>query len=114
MCSFGFLDGVSNPSIIGFDKNPAPGPKPVRQGAIVVGHEGDEQAAERPAWAVDGSFLVFRHLFQIVPEFNKFVKHNPIVLPGLTREEGSELLAARMVGRWKSGLSPSLLKFLKC
>ncbi|KAK0496631.1 peroxidase TAP [Armillaria luteobubalina] len=86
---FGFLDGVSNPSVIGFDKNPPPGPKPVRAGSILAGEDGDSRAATRPGWAKDGSFLVFR-------------KH-PIIAPGLSPEDGSELRGARMVGRWKSG-----------
>jgi hypothetical protein len=58
--------------------------------------------------------LVFRHLFQLVPEFNSFLKHNPIVLPGLPPDQGSELLGARLVGRWKSGLSFSFFMFAKC
>ncbi|KAF5375843.1 hypothetical protein D9615_008174 [Tricholomella constricta] len=99
---FGFLDGISNPSVIGFDKDPNPGPKPVPAGVLVTGHEGDP-VATRPAWAVDGSFLTFRYLFQNVPEFDKFLKDHPVPLPGLTPEEGSELLGARFVGRWKSG-----------
>ena len=112
--SFGFQDGISNPSIIGFDKNPLPGPKQVHEGVILVGRDGDQQASTRPPWAIDGSFLVFRHLFQLVPEFDSFLKNNPIVLPGLPREQGSELLGARLVGRWKSGLSPNLLMFVRC
>jgi len=52
---------------------------------------------------VDGSFLAFRFLFQLVPEFNKFLKDNALKVPGLTPEQGSELLGARLVGRWKSG-----------
>ncbi len=41
---------------------------------------------------------------QLVPEFNKFLLDNPISGPDLplTREEGSALLGARMLGRWKS------------
>ncbi|KAG6919706.1 hypothetical protein DXG01_002652 [Tephrocybe rancida] len=100
---FGFLDGISNPSVIGFDTNPLPGPKPVRAGVLVTGHDGDLGPSPRPAWAVDGSYLTFRHLFQNVPEFNKYLEDNPVPVPGLSREEGSELLGARMVGRWKSG-----------
>ncbi|KAK0468764.1 peroxidase TAP [Armillaria novae-zelandiae] len=100
---FGFLDGVSNPSVIGFDTNPPPGPKPVRAGAILAGEDGDSRAATRPGWAKDGSFLVFRYLFQLVPEFDDFLKRHPIIAPGLSPEDGSELMGARMVGRWKSG-----------
>ncbi|KAG6841173.1 hypothetical protein C0991_001098 [Blastosporella zonata] len=108
---FGFLDGISNPSVIGFDENPLPGPKPVRAGVLVTGHDGDLGPSPRPAWAVDGSYLTFRYLFQNVPEFNKFLDDNPIPVPGLTRKEGSELLGARMVGRWKSGTPVDLSPF---
>ncbi|KAJ7576297.1 Dyp-type peroxidase [Mycena floridula] len=99
---FGFLDGISNPSVIDFDKNPPPGPKPVRAGALLCGHPGD-LTSTRPSWSFDGSFLVFRYLFQLVPEFDQFLRQNPVVEPGLSPEEGSELRGARFVGRWKSG-----------
>lgn len=101
--SFGFQDGVSNPAIIGFDLNPNPGPKPVRAGILLAGRDGDSRAATRPSWSFDGSFLVFRYLFQLVPEFNQLLQKNPVVEPGLSPEEGSELRGARLVGRWKSG-----------
>lgn len=105
IASFGFLDGVSNPSVIGFDTDPPPGPEPVRAGALLAGDLADPRAATRPAWAKDGSFLVFRYLFQLVPEFDDFLKKHPIIAPGLSPEDGSELRGARMVGRWKSGES---------
>jgi len=38
-----------------------------------------------------------------VPEFDDFLKKHPIIAPGLSPEDGSELRGARMVGRWKSG-----------
>ena len=101
--SFGFLDGISNPVVTGFDDTVIhPGPKPVAPGIIVMGDTGP-----REEWAKDGSFLAFRYLFQEVPEFNAFLAKNPIPKDGngnvLTPSEGSELLGARMVGRWKSG-----------
>jgi len=113
------LDGVSEPLIKGFDTDIPPGPKPVDPGVIVTGHTGD--ITPRADWAKEGSFLVFRYLFQQVPEFNDFLKKHPIPKDGnekvLTPEEGSALLGARMVGRWKSGksycqwLSISLMRF---
>lgn len=99
------MDGVSNPAIIDFDKNPAPGPAPIRAGAIITGRDGDAKKDKRDPWMVDGSFLVFRLLFQRVPEFDEFLNQNPIDMPGMSKAEGSELLGARMVGRWKSGQS---------
>ncbi|OBZ72595.1 Dye-decolorizing peroxidase msp1 [Grifola frondosa] len=86
---FGFLDGISQPAVKDFDTKPNPGQ--------------ETKPVTRPAWALDGSFLALRYLFQLVPEFNTFLKKNPLPLPGLTPEQGSELLGARLVGRWKSG-----------
>ncbi|KAI0833770.1 peroxidase TAP [Trametes gibbosa] len=97
---FGFLDGISQPAVKGIDTNPNPGQETVDQGVILLGRGID---VARPAWAVDGSFLALRYLFQLVPEFNNFLKANPIKATGLTPEQGSELLGARLVGRWKSG-----------
>ena len=103
--SFGFLDGISNPAVHDFDKHPFPGQETVPQGIILAGRDGDPHAATRPSWMLDGSFLSFRYLAQKVPEFNHFLSKNPITLPGLSWEYGSELLGARLVGRWKSGMS---------
>ncbi|MCJ1403005.1 hypothetical protein MMC11_006227 [Xylographa trunciseda] len=96
---FGFLDGISQPAVQGFDTNPNPGQETVPAGIILLGREGD--TVTRPSWALDGSFISFRYLFQLVPEFNEFTKANAI--PGLPVEQGSELLRSRLVGRWKSG-----------
>ncbi|KAG7445377.1 uncharacterized protein BT62DRAFT_933216 [Guyanagaster necrorhizus] len=104
IASFGFLDGVSNPSVIGFDANPPPGPKLVRADVLLAGEEGDSRAATRPDWSKDGTFLVFQYLLQLVPEFADFLRKPPIIImPGLSPEDGSELRDAKMVGRWKSG-----------
>ena len=46
----------------------------------------------------------YRHFNQLVPEFASFLKRNPIVLPGLPPDHGSDLLGARLFGRWKSGM----------
>ncbi|KAI0782337.1 DyP-type peroxidase [Abortiporus biennis] len=102
---FGFLDGISNPSVQGFDSAPPPGaPDQVQPGVILLGRDGDSvPVGSRPSWTLDGSFLAFRYLFQLVPEFNEFLEKNPVQLPGLTPKEGSEFLGARLVGRWKSG-----------
>ena len=86
---------------------PLPGQEEVRQGIVLLGRDGDTPppGATRPAWTLDGSFLVFRYQPQLAPEFNAFLKANPLPGPGLSKEQGSELLGARLVGRWKSGRS---------
>jgi Dyp-type peroxidase family len=97
---FGFQDGLSQPPINGF-RNPNTGEDPTPPGVILLGESGDNVV--RPAWTKDSSFLVFRKLRQYVPEFNNFLDSNPIPDKNLTPEKGSELLGARLVGRWKSG-----------
>ncbi|KAF8344609.1 hypothetical protein F5887DRAFT_1062028 [Amanita rubescens] len=108
---FGFKDGISNPAVIGFDKNPPPGPPPVLPGVILVGREGDANQKARDPWMVDGSFLAFRFLLQLVPEFNKFLDSNALKVQGLTPQQGSDLLGARLIGRWKSGAPIDLRPF---
>ncbi|KAM5542891.1 hypothetical protein V8D89_003275 [Ganoderma adspersum] len=103
---FGFLDNISQPAVKDFDTKPNPGQETVRQGVILCGREGDvvansspEQPFTRPAWALDGSFLALRYFFQLVPEFDNFLKASADPTKGLS----SDLLGARLVGRWKSG-----------
>ena len=105
---FGFMDGISQPGITGFTANPMPGQTVIDPGHILLGETGD--VTPRPPWAQDGSFLVFRQLQQLVPEFSKFLADNPIIEPGLTLEQGSALMGARMVGRWQSVSSHIILK----
>lgn len=103
--SFGYLDGVAQPAVLGVDQNLHRGQETVHQGIILLGREGDNendvanppQPRPRPAWALDGSFLCFRYLHQKVLEFDKFTKDNN------PPEAADDLFGARLVGRWKSG-----------
>lgn len=53
---------------------------------------------------MDGSFFVFRHLTQRVPEFDAFLEQNALTVPDVPgNPSGADLLGARLVGRWKSG-----------
>ncbi|TVY68670.1 Dye-decolorizing peroxidase msp1 [Lachnellula suecica] len=122
---FGFLDGVSQPAIQGISTPANRGQETVDQGVILLGREGDNgivppggrhdadfkfliepEGVTRPTWALDGSFFVFRHLQQLVPEFNDFLEKNALDVPIpilLGNPSGADLLGARLVGRWKSG-----------
>ncbi|KAF8584882.1 DyP-type peroxidase [Ramaria rubella] len=99
---FGFLDGISQPGIEGFTATPVPGQDKIPAGIILVG--GANDTGNHPDWAKDGSFLAFRQLKQLVPEFNKFLTDNPVMVSEVkTAEQGRQLMGARMIGRWKSG-----------
>jgi Dyp-type peroxidase family len=113
---FGFLDGISQPGIRGLTtvgeawRSPdqqLPGQDLIWPGEFVFGYPGqhpEDPHKEGPPpemaapWLRNGSYMVFRRLEQKVPEFWRFVRDQAVRL-GMD----SELLGARMVGRWKSG-----------
>lgn len=107
---FGFLDGISQPAVAGVDTKPNPGQETVPQGIILLGREND--TISRPSWALDGSFLSFRYLSQLVPEFDNFCRTNAV--PGRPVDEGAEFFGARMVGRWKSGMLDLSIFKVRC
>jgi len=80
-------------------------------GIFLLKEQGDVKNASRPDWTTDGSFLAFRQLKQLVPEFKKFLADNPVSVPSmnLTSEQGSALLGARMFGRWPSVCRSALI-----
>lgn len=109
---FGYMDGISQPAIEGFSTSALPGQSMIQAGIILTGRDGD--STTRPDWALDGSFLAFRKLKQLVPEFSKFLLDNSPVATtasAAVKQQGADLLGARMIGRWKSGapvdLSPT-------
>lgn len=93
---FGFRDGVSQPLIVGVDHD-----KRVNnydrfypEDFVLFDLTGDQ------SWANNGSFLAFRKLEQDVHEFWSFMKRTcEKRATGLSPEH----LAAKIVGRWKSG-----------
>jgi Dyp-type peroxidase family len=113
---FGFLDGISQPGIRGLTavsdatRKPSEGRRGqdlIWPGEFVFGYPGQHpddphKSGSEPqmaaTWMRNGSYMVFRRLEQKVPEFRQFVRERATAL-GMS----PELLAARMVGRWKSG-----------
>jgi Dyp-type peroxidase family len=113
---FGFLDGVSQPGVRGLTtvgeawRSPdqwLPGQDLIWPGEFVFGYPGqhpENPHKEGPSppmaapWMRNGSYMVFRRLEQKVPEFWRFLREQAVRL-----QMDAELLAARMVGRWKSG-----------
>ncbi|EJD37314.1 DyP-type peroxidase [Auricularia subglabra TFB-10046 SS5] len=103
---FGFLDGIAQPSIRQLHKTHFPGQNVVDAGVIITGAVGDVDGEGNPIkradWAVGGSFLAFRQLQQLVPEFNRYLLQNAPAGEG-DLQSRADLMGARMVGRWKSG-----------
>ena len=92
---FGWLDGVSQPGINGL-VTPFPGQRLLDPGIFTFGY-GPTVNPPLP-WMKNGSFMVFRRLKQLVPEFDSYLTSQ-----AQTLGTDSVLLGARLVGRWKSG-----------
>ncbi|GAB3002620.1 Dyp-type peroxidase [Saccharothrix stipae] len=107
---FGYRDGFSQPVVEGSGAEPLPGDgRPIKAGEFVLGHP-SETGHPLPMPAPDvlgrnGTYVVFRKYHSHVAAFNRWLRDN-----GRTEQE-RELLAAKLVGRWRSGaplaLSPT-------
>ncbi|KAL0564605.1 dye-decolorizing heme-containing peroxidase [Marasmius crinis-equi] len=100
---FGWVDGITQPGVEGWDteQSVTPGQAIVKPGVILLGEEGDN--IPRPTWAKDGTFLCWRQLQQLVPEYHEYLDKNAPDVSGLSRDEAVHLFGSRMMGRWKSG-----------
>ena len=99
---FGFRDGIGHPAVEG---SGIPGSnskeEPFKAGEFVLGYldeTGGMPPMPRPeVLGRNGTYVVFRKLHQRVAAFRQYLKENA----GSPDEE--ELLAAKMMGRWRSG-----------
>ena len=100
--AFGFKDGISHPAIEGSGISGSnPHEQPLKPGEVVLGYP-DEMAAmpaiPRPdVLGRNGSYVVFRKLHQRVAAFRQYLRANA------SNPESEELLAAKIMGRWRSG-----------
>ena len=107
---FGFFDGISQPAVEGTGVRGRPGDgqpdgaggwRDVATGEFLLGYE-DEDAGmpEAPAAPFDrnGTFMVYRKLRTDVAAFRSFIEETGRLYPG-----GPEMLAAKIVGRWRDG-----------
>jgi Dyp-type peroxidase family len=107
---FGYADGFSQPAIEGsrFEDHPGAGaPKdggwrPIAAGEFILGYP-DEQGSLPAAPPPDelsrnGAYVVYRKLRQDVAAFRRQLREAAALYPG-----GEELLAAKLVGRWRDG-----------
>jgi len=100
--ALGYKDGIDQPAVegSGFASPPAYG-RPIKAGEFILGYPG-ETGVPLPMPQPDilgrnGTYVGFRKYQARVGAFNRFLRDN-----GSTEEE-RELLAAKLVGRWRSG-----------
>lgn len=105
---FGYTDGISQPDIRwDDDADLAVGQVDFRH--FLLGYSTDEcpsAPARGPAadFARDSTYGVFRWLYQDVAAFNLFLStEGPRLFPELPPADAEELLAAKMMGRWRDG-----------
>jgi Dyp-type peroxidase family len=99
---FGYRDRLSQPVIEGSGDEPTPGSgAPLKAGEFILGYpdeSGAVPALPRPEILCrNGSFMAYRRLEEHVGRFRDFLRAH-----GRTAEE-QELLAAKLMGRWRSG-----------
>jgi Dyp-type peroxidase family len=106
---FGFRDGISHPAIEGSGiAGTNPKEQPLKAGEFVLGYRdemGGIQTTRPEVLGRNGTYIVFRKLRQRVAEFRQYLNANS------TSPEDEELLAAKMMGRWRSGAPLALCPF---
>ena len=114
---FGFADPISQPPIEGADAPPYPGDgvlqpdgtwRPVKPGEFLLGYEDEAGAEGVPApepfeLRLNGTYVVFRKLYQDVAAFRRYLAAAAKSLYGSDDPHDQELVAAKMMGRWRSG-----------
>ena len=98
----GYKDSIGQPAIEGSGVDPLPGQgRPIKAGEFIFGYPGEAGvplAMPQPeVLGRNGTFLGFRKYQTLVGTFNRFLRDHA------QTDEDRELLAAKLVGRWRSG-----------
>ena len=111
---FGYRDPISQPAIAGFDEGvPGDGARDgagwraIQPGEFLLGYVNELGEVTSPPLprelGLNGSFIVFRKARQDVAGFRDALKQGAMALWGTDDPAHQELLAAKIVGRWRSG-----------
>lgn len=114
---FGFADPISQPPIEGADAPSYPGDgvpepngtwRPLKPGEFLLGYEDEAggagiQAPDPPELRLNGTYVVFRKLYQDVAAFRSYLATAAKALYSSDDQYHQELVAAKMMGRWRSG-----------
>jgi Dyp-type peroxidase family len=114
---FGFADPISQPPIEGADAPSYPGDgvlepdgrwRPLKPGEFLLGYE-DEAGPNSPQGPEpfelrrNGTYVVFRKLYQDAAAFRRYLATAAKTLYGSDDRYHQDLVAAKMMGRWRSG-----------
>ena len=99
---FGYRDRLSQPVVEGSGDEPTPGSGgPLKPGEFILGYpdeSGPPAGLPQPLeLSRNGTYMAYRRLEEHVGKFRDFLREH-----GKT-PEGEELLAAKLMGRWRSG-----------
>ena len=99
---FGFRDRLSQPVMEGSGEEPTPGSgAPLKPGEFILGYpDEDGPVANLPQPEVlsrNGSYMAYRRLQEHVTQFRDYLRENS------ETPDDEELLAAKFMGRWRSG-----------
>ena len=107
---FGYRDRLSQPVIEGSGEVPTPGSgAPLKPGEFILGYPDEAgppaNLPQPETLSRNGSYMAYRRLQEHVGRFREFLRQNA------DTPEEQELLAAKLMGRWRSGaplvLSPN-------
>jgi Dyp-type peroxidase family len=100
--SLGYKDGIDQPAIEGSGVEPLPAyGRPIKAGEFILGYPGEAgfplPMPQPDILARNGTFIGFRKYQSRVGAFNRFLRAHA------STEAERELIAAKLVGRWRSG-----------
>lgn len=114
---FGFADPISQPPIEGADAPVYPGDgvleadgtwRALKPGEFLLGYEDEvgPEGTQTPApfeLRVNGTYMVFRKLYQNAAAFRRYLVTAAKAVYGSDDQHHQDLVAAKMMGRWRSG-----------
>ena len=113
---FGYVDPISQPAIEGLEADAHPGDgavksgggwRPIKPGEFLLGYENElGERTDTPGpqgFSDNGTFIVFRKAAQDVAGFRAYLGQGAMTLWGADDAAHQEKMAAKIVGRWRSG-----------